>query len=126
MPSSSRWSRGGLRCPAVTLLAMTVMSACTTAHHNDGARTPAPSATSLQAAPAFARQCVAPSYGSRSTAYEGLTFHQAVRVARQHGFLIDILCTDGRANIGQPMHTAGQRWVWAAMNKGRIIFARTP
>lgn len=80
----------------------------------------------LGSAPAWAQRCVPPSFGSRAPIYEGLTYQQAVRAARQQGLRIDVLCTDRVADIGQPNHTAGQQWVWAAMNKGRIVFARTP
>lgn len=79
----------------------------------------------LRPAPAWARRCVPPSLGSRAPSYEGLTYAQAVRAARQQGFRIDVLCTNRVENIGQPMHTAGQRWIWTAVSNGQIIFART-
>jgi hypothetical protein len=74
---------------------------------------------------AWAQKCVPPSYGSQTTAYDGLTYQQAARAARQQGLRIDVLCTDRVADIGQPNHTGGPQRVWAAMNNGRIIFART-
>lgn len=88
-----------------------------------GPRAPG-SATSSSVVPRWALTCVPPKFGARVTTFDGLTYNAALSAARREGLRIDVLCSDGTADIGQPPITSGSPYVRVALKDGRIIFAR--